>query len=54
MDERKLVTVARVSELRPIDGADRIEVAKVRNWNVVVGRGAFKVLNNQFLLKSKG
>lgn len=43
MAERKLVTVARIEALTPIEGADRIEAAKVRNWNVVVGKGDFKV-----------
>lgn len=43
MAERKLVTVERITELHPIEGADRIEVAKVRNWNVVVAKGLHEV-----------
>lgn len=38
---RKLVTVRRISELLPIEGADLIEVAKVDDWSVVVKKGEF-------------
>jgi len=38
---RKLVTIRKVKELKPIDGADRIEVAVVDGWNVVVKKGEF-------------
>lgn len=38
---RKLVTVDRITEIRPIENADRIEAAKVRGWTVVVRRGEF-------------
>lgn len=38
---RRLATVQRVSELTPIEGADRIEVASVLGWKVVVGKGDF-------------
>jgi RNA ligase (TIGR02306 family) len=40
---RKLATVQRISELRPIEGADKIEVAKVLGWYVVVQKGLHKV-----------
>jgi len=39
---RKLVTVRKVSDVQPIDGADRIELAMVDGWNVVVKKGDFK------------
>ena len=40
---RKLASVQRVLELRPIEGADRIEMARVLGWSVVVRKGEFKV-----------
>lgn len=40
---RKLASIQRISELNPIEGADAIEVAKVRGWNVVVKKGEFQV-----------
>ena len=41
--ERRLVTRRRIDALRPISGADRIEVARVDGWDVVVKRGEFAV-----------
>lgn len=40
---RQLVTVRTVSELLPIEGADRIELAKVDGWQCVVKKGEFSV-----------
>jgi RNA ligase (TIGR02306 family) len=40
---RKLVTVQVVDALDPIEGADRIEVASVLGWKVVVQKGLYKV-----------
>ncbi len=40
--ERKLASVQIVSEIRPIEGADAIEVARINNWDVVVKKGEFK------------
>lgn len=40
---RKLVTVRTVSELRPIVGADLIELAIMDGWQCVVKKGEFKV-----------
>lgn len=39
---RQLVTIRTVKELVPIDGADRIELAKVDGWQMVVSKGEFK------------
>lgn len=36
---RKLATIRVISDLQPIDGADRIEVATVDSWKVVVSKG---------------
>lgn len=36
--ERKLATIRRISDIQPIDGADRIEVATVDGWKVVVAK----------------
>lgn len=43
MSERKLATVQRIDALRPIEGADAIEVADVLGWHVVVKKGEFQV-----------
>lgn len=39
---RKMVTVRRIDGVSPIDGADRIELAHVGGWQVVVGKGEYK------------
>jgi RNA ligase (TIGR02306 family) len=39
---RKLATVRNVSELKPIEGADFIEVAVVDGWNCIVKKGEFQ------------
>jgi len=36
---RKLATIREIKELQPIEGADRIELAIVDSWKVVVGKG---------------
>lgn len=41
--ERKLVTIREVTEIIPIDGADRIELAMIGGWQCVVKKGEFKV-----------
>jgi RNA ligase (TIGR02306 family) len=40
---RKLATIQIIKDLRPISGADSIEVASILGWNVVVKKGEFKV-----------
>lgn len=40
---RQLVTLETISEINPIPDADAIEVAKIRDWNVVVKKDEFKV-----------
>lgn len=40
---RKLVTIQEVSDIKPIEGADQIEVVKVLGWYVVTKKGEFKV-----------
>jgi len=40
---RKLVTFRNVKELTPIEGADRIELAKIDGWQCVVKKGDFEV-----------
>lgn len=40
---RKLASIRIISEIRPIAGADKIEVARVDNWNVVIQKEQFKV-----------
>ena len=41
---RKLASVQRIAEIRPIEGADQIEVATVLGWNLVTQKSNnFKV-----------
>ena len=40
---RKLATIQKITNLQPIEGADRIEVAQIEGWHVVVRKGEFKV-----------
>lgn len=40
---RHLVTVRTIDRLTPIDGADRIELAGILGWNVVVPKGRYAV-----------
>jgi len=37
MSNRKLVSVQEITGIDPIEGADRVEVARVLGWRVVVG-----------------
>lgn len=41
--ERKLASVVKVLDIKPILGADAIEVATVKGWNVVVKKNEYKV-----------
>ncbi len=41
--DRKMASIQQVLEIRPIEGADLIEVAKINGWNVVVKKGEFFV-----------
>lgn len=43
MTERKLASIQRVVEIRPIDGADAIEVVRVLGWDCVAKKGEFSV-----------
>ena len=38
MSSRKLVSVQEITGIDPIEGADRVEVARVLGWRVVVGK----------------
>ena len=40
---RKLVTIQRISDVQPIEGADAIEKAKIKGWWVVIKKGEFVV-----------
>lgn len=40
---RKLASIRTISALNPIEGADRIEVATIDGWNVVVNKGIHTV-----------
>lgn len=43
MVDRKLAHIEVIKNLRPIEGADRIEVAEVLGWECVVKKGEFNV-----------
>ena len=43
MSDRKLATIEIIKDIQPIVGADAIEVATVRGWQVVVGKNDFNV-----------
>jgi hypothetical protein len=36
MSERKMATIRKIDEIRPIEGADAIEAAVVGGWSVVM------------------
>ena len=38
---RKLASIRKISEIKPIDGADNIEIAIVDGWEVVVKKGEY-------------
>jgi RNA ligase (TIGR02306 family) len=40
---RKLASIQKVLEINPIKGADKIEVAKILGWEVVIKKGEFTV-----------
>jgi len=42
-DVRKLATIAKIEEIKPILGADNIEHARVRGWWVVIRKNEFNV-----------
>lgn len=43
---RKLATIRVISNIKPIEGADLIELATVDNWNVVIKKGEFQINQN--------
>lgn len=45
-DIRKLVTIKTIDDILPIENADKIEVAVVGGWRVVVKKGEFQVGDN--------
>lgn len=42
-NERELAYVTLIKDITPIEGYDRVELAYVEGWTVVVGKGEFKV-----------
>ena len=41
--KRKLASIQIIDALNPIEGADRIEIAQISGWRVIVKKGDFKV-----------
>lgn len=40
---RELASYDTITSIKPIEGADRIECARVKGWDIVVGKGEFSV-----------
>ena len=40
--ERELCYFVTIDEIKPIEGADRVEVAVVSGWKIMVRKGQFK------------
>lgn len=40
---RKLASIKSISDLMPIEGKDRIELAAVDGWHVIVKKGEFQI-----------
>lgn len=40
---RDLASIQKIESLTPIDGKDKIELARIQGWDVIVQKGAFKV-----------
>jgi len=47
--ERKLATVRIITDIRPIEGADKIELASVGGWNVVVAKDVGHKVNDMVI-----
>lgn len=40
--KRELVYIAKIKKITPIEGYDRVELAKINGWNVIVKKGDFE------------
>ena len=40
---RKLASVQTVKAIKPIEGADRIEIVQILNWDCVAKKGEYRV-----------
>lgn len=49
--ERKLATIRRITEIENIEGADRIQLARVDGWQSVVKKGEFRVGDNVIFIE---
>ena len=43
---RKLVSVKKIDNILPIEGADRIELAQFGGWKVIIPKGIHKIDEN--------
>lgn len=41
--ERELAYITKITDITPIEGADRVELAHINGWHVMVKKGEFKV-----------
>ena len=48
---RKLATIQKIVNIKPIEGADKIEVAQVLGWHVVVKKGDFNKMTFVYIVK---
>lgn len=40
--KRELAYIAKIKKITPIEGYDRVELAKINGWNVIVKKGDFE------------
>ena len=45
--ERKLVSIRTIEKIIPIDGADRIEIAAIGAWHIIVPKGIYLNINKK-------
>lgn len=41
--QRKLVSVKKIDNILPIEGADRIELAQFGGWKVIIPKGVYSI-----------
>ena len=40
---RKLASIQRIDDIQPIEGKDRIAMARIKGWNVIIQKSEFNV-----------
>jgi RNA ligase (TIGR02306 family) len=47
-EKRKLVSIVKIDDIQPIENADKIEVASIGGWKVVISKNEFKIGDEVF------